>query len=57
MTVAGDAADVLACERTALNLLARMSGIATQTDQMVRRIPDGDAFVCNKKDCSWAAIL
>ena len=26
------------CERTALNLLARMSGIATDTDELIRKI-------------------
>ena len=49
MTVAGDAADILTCERTALNLLARMSGIATQTDLMVSRIPDGTLFYATRK--------
>ncbi len=49
MTVAGNAADILACERTALNLLARMSGIATQTDQMVRRIPAGTLLYATRK--------
>ena len=29
MTITGDAASILTCERTALNLLTRMSGIAT----------------------------
>jgi len=38
MTISGDAADILTCERTALNLLTRMSGIATQTDYMVKKI-------------------
>ena len=35
LSVSGDAASVLACERTALNLLSRMSGIATLTRQIV----------------------
>ena len=30
MTITGDAAKILTCERTALNLLTRMSGIAHQ---------------------------
>lgn len=38
MTITGHAEKILACERTALNLLARMSGIATQTDMLVRKI-------------------
>lgn len=38
MTITGDAGKILTCERTALNLLTRMSGIATQTEQMARKI-------------------
>lgn len=38
MTISGEAGKILTCERTALNLLTRMSGIATQTDQLVKRI-------------------
>ncbi len=38
MTVAGQAYSVLSCERTALNLLSRMSGIATQTNELVKII-------------------
>ena len=38
MTITGDAGKILTCERTALNLLTRMSGIATQTDCLVRKI-------------------
>ncbi len=35
MTISGPAYSVLSCERTALNLLSRMSGIATQTTKLV----------------------
>jgi len=38
LEVSGDAKDVLSCERTVLNLLARMSGIATQTSLLVSKI-------------------
>jgi len=38
LQVSGDAKDVLSCERTVLNLLARMSGIATQTSLLVSKI-------------------
>ena len=38
MTITGDAGKILTCERTALNLLTRMSGIATQTDYLVKKI-------------------
>lgn len=36
MTIRGPAYSVLSCERTALNLLSRMSGIATQTNSLAR---------------------
>lgn len=38
MVISGDARKILACERTVLNLLTRMSGIATQTDSLVAKI-------------------
>ncbi len=38
MTVSGDARKILTCERTVLNLLTRMSGIATQTNYMVAKM-------------------
>jgi len=38
LEVSGDAKAVLSCERTVLNLLARMSGIATQTSLLVSKI-------------------
>ena len=38
MIVLGTAQAVLSCERTALNLLSRMSGIATQTNMLVQKI-------------------
>jgi len=34
LEIRGDASDVLSCERTALNLLSRMCGIATKTNQL-----------------------
>ena len=39
MTITGDAKNILECERTALNLLTRMSGIATATDRLIKKIP------------------
>jgi nicotinate-nucleotide pyrophosphorylase (carboxylating) len=36
--VSGFAHTILSCERTALNLLSRMSGIATQTNHLVNKI-------------------
>lgn len=38
MIIIGTAQAVLSCERTALNLLSRMSGIATQTNLLVQKI-------------------
>jgi nicotinate-nucleotide pyrophosphorylase (carboxylating) len=38
MTISGDARKILTCERTVLNLLTRMSGIATQTNSLVGKI-------------------
>ena len=38
MTITGKAYPILSCERTALNLLSRMSGIATQTNKLVKKI-------------------
>jgi nicotinate-nucleotide pyrophosphorylase (carboxylating) len=38
ITIDGTAQAVLSCERTALNLLSRMSGIATQTNLLVKKI-------------------
>ena len=38
MIISGNAGMILTCERTALNLLSRMSGIATQTNHLVRKI-------------------
>lgn len=38
LEITGNAQSVLSCERTALNLLARMSGIATKTKKIVEKI-------------------
>jgi nicotinate-nucleotide pyrophosphorylase (carboxylating) len=38
MIISGPAYTILSCERTVLNLLSRMSGIATQTNKLVRVI-------------------
>ena len=38
LQISGNARTILSCERTALNLLSRMSGIATQTDFLVSKI-------------------
>ena len=38
LQISGNSRDILSCERTALNLLSRMSGIATQTNFLVTQI-------------------
>lgn len=38
LEIKGDAGDILTCERTALNLLSRMCGIATQTNNLKKQI-------------------
>ena len=49
MTVSGNASKILTCERTALNLLTRMSGIATQTNFLVRKIPKSTKLYATRK--------
>lgn len=49
MSIYGDAQRILSCERTALNLLSRMSGIATQTNELVSKIPKGTKLFATRK--------
>ena len=49
MTITGDARGILTCERTALNLLTRMSGIATQTNELVKKIPNKTKVYATRK--------
>ncbi|MDH3312145.1 MAG: carboxylating nicotinate-nucleotide diphosphorylase [Nitrosopumilus sp.] len=49
MTISGDAEKILTCERTALNLLTRMSGIATQTNELVKKIPTKTKLYATRK--------
>jgi nicotinate-nucleotide pyrophosphorylase (carboxylating) len=46
MSVSGDARGILAAERTALNFIGHLSGIASATAQFVRRIGDSKARIC-----------
>ena len=39
LEISGTPQGILSCERTALNLLSRMSGIATQTNELIKKIP------------------
>ncbi len=50
LTVSGQARHILKCERTALNLVSRMSGIATMTKKMISSMPaDGPAIYATRK--------
>ena len=49
MIITGDAGKILTCERTALNLLTRMSGIATQTNELVKKIPKKTKVYATRK--------
>ena len=60
LQISGNAGTVLSCERTALNLLSRMSGIATQTNFLVskiRKINTKNKTLLNKKNGSRSQIF
>ena len=47
--ITGNVDKILTCERTALNILTRMSGIATQTNELVRKIPKKTKLYATRK--------
>jgi nicotinate-nucleotide pyrophosphorylase (carboxylating) len=47
--VSGNARSILGAERTALNLLARMSGVATQTAQLVDEVQGTNARIADTR--------
>lgn len=49
ISITGDARKIMSCERTALNLISRMSGIATQTHSMVCKIPNKTKLYATRK--------
>ncbi len=49
MKITGNADKILTCERTALNIIARMSGIATQTNELVKKIPNKTKLYATRK--------
>ena len=49
MEVTGNADKILTCERTALNIITRMSGIATQTNELVKKIPKKTKLYATRK--------
>ncbi len=48
-TLRGNAREIVALERTMLNLISRMSGIATRTKQFVDLVSGTDAKVCDTR--------
>ncbi|MFA6305317.1 MAG: carboxylating nicotinate-nucleotide diphosphorylase [Candidatus Gracilibacteria bacterium] len=48
--------DILAAERTVLNLLMRMSGVATFTRKIVEKVKDYDVIVCPTRKLLWGLI-
>src|SRR5579859_5291461 len=50
------AADLLAFERIVLNIIGRMSGIATQTQRLVERAKSGTAQVAGTRKASWMLV-
>ena len=49
LEISGTPQAILSCERTALNLLSRMSGIATQTNNLVKKIPRKTKLYATRK--------
>ena len=49
LKISGTPQGILSCERTALNLLSRMSGIATQTNELVKQIPKTTKVFATRK--------
>lgn len=49
MRIRGKPQEIFACERTALNLLSRMSGIATATRELVRSVPETVKVLATRK--------
>jgi len=54
LSVSGPSASVLSCERVLLNILGRLSGIATLTSEWVREA-DGVGVACTRKT-SWGLL-
>ena len=49
MKITGNADKILTCERTALNIITRMSVIATQTNKLVKKIPNETKLYATRK--------
>lgn len=57
MEIHGDGAGMLSLERVALNLLSRMSGIATLTEQMASSLPEGVRLLSTRKTAPGLRIF
>ena len=57
MKISGDAGKILTCERTALNIITRMSGIATQTNDLVKKIPKKTKIYATRKTAPGLRIF
>ena len=57
MRITGNVDKILTCERTALNIITRMSGIATQTNQLVKKNSKENKTLCNKKNSTRIEIF
>ncbi len=55
--IAGNLQDILSCERTALNLLSRMSGIATQTNILAKNLPKKTKLFATRKTAPGLRIF
>lgn len=49
LEISGRPQGILSAERTALNLLSRMSGIATQTNELVKKVPGKTKIYATRK--------
>ncbi|MBI4232696.1 carboxylating nicotinate-nucleotide diphosphorylase [Candidatus Peregrinibacteria bacterium] len=56
LEISADARDLLAVERTVLNLLTRMSGIATATHQIVSKVADFDVLITPTRKTLWGLL-
>jgi len=56
MEIRGYSHDILAVERTVLNLLMRMSGVATFTREVVEKVKNYDVLVCPTRKTLWGLI-
>ncbi len=56
MTISADLHDILAVERVVLNLLSRMSGVATFTKKLVDMVKDFDVLLSPTRKTLWGLL-